>query len=258
MNNYISMACQQTSECCLAWLWRSETSDLQSGFSAKPEKIIFDIFQLPKTCCSWSFGRENRNHCYLLHRSSSTQGWPGDRKSASQHRHPECPHSARQCHSPQKVCKVVEGLEPVIPVNQFLTPQKPGRLVNTYKENPTLQHKQPNWHLNSSRSHTAEPSTSSTHSCREPSETGTTCSRKSLRPRPSTHLCQGPPDCSNPKHFVVVVLRCWPSVKWQNNQHDDCGRSTGRTRTTIYASTYSTSCHTEQYKNSFFVRAAVD
>ena len=40
----------------------------------------------------------------------------------------------------------------------------------------------------------AEPSTSSTHSSREPSETGMTCPRKSLRPRPSTHLCQGPPD----------------------------------------------------------------
>ena len=42
----------------------------------------------------------------------------------------------------------------------------------------------------SSRSHTAEPSTSSTHSCREPSETGVTCPRKSLRSRPSTHLCE--------------------------------------------------------------------
>ena len=38
--------------------------------------------------------------------------------------------------------------------------------------------------------HTAEPSTSSTHSCQEPSETGMTCPRKSLRPRPSTHLYQ--------------------------------------------------------------------
>jgi len=77
----------------------------------------------------------------------------------------------------------------------------------------------------------AEPSTSSTHSCRGPLETGMTCPRNSLRPRPSTHLCQGPPDCSNPKRFVVVVvvvLRCWPSVKWQNSQHDDCGHFTGR------------------------------
>ena len=43
----------------------------------------------------------------------------------------------------------------------------------------------------SSRSNTAEPSTSSTHSCREPSETGMTCPRKSLRPRPSTHCVEG-------------------------------------------------------------------
>ena len=77
-----------------------------------------------------------------------------------------------------------------------------------------------------------EPSTSSTHSCREPSETGMTCNRKSLRPRPSTHLCQGPPDCCNPKQFCCCCLfvRCWPSVKRQNNQHDDCGRFTGRRR----------------------------
>ena len=43
----------------------------------------------------------------------------------------------------------------------------------------------------SSCSNTAEPSTSSTHSCREPSETGMTCPRKSLRPRPSTHCVEG-------------------------------------------------------------------
>ena len=88
----------------------------------------------------------------------------------------------------------------------------------------------------SSRSNTAEPSTSSTHSCQEPSETGMTCPRKSLRPRPSTHLCQGPPDCSNPKQYLVIFSflfffsHCWPSVKWQNNQHDDCSRFTERSR----------------------------
>ena len=58
----------------------------------------------------------------------------------------------------------------------------------------------------SSRSHTAEPSTSSTHSCREPPEIGMTCPRKSLRPRPWPHLCQGPPDCSNPKRFLLLLL----------------------------------------------------
>ena len=56
---------------------------------------------------------------------------------------------------------------------------------------------------------TAEPSTSSTHSCWEPSESGMTCPRKSLRPRPSTHLCQGPPHCSNP---FLLLLRCWRKV----------------------------------------------
>jgi len=54
----------------------------------------------------------------------------------------------------------------------------------------------------SSRSHTAEPSTSSIHSCREPSVTGMTCPRKSSRPRPLTHVCQGPPDYSNQKQYV--------------------------------------------------------
>ena len=28
-----------------------------------------------------------------------------------------------------------------------------------------------------------------------------------------------------------VDLRCWPSVKWHNNQHDDCGHFTRRRRT---------------------------
>ena len=49
---------------------------------------------------------------------------------------------------------------------------------------------------------------------REPSETGKTCPRKSRRPRPSTHLCQGPPD-----YIFFFFLRCWPSLKWQNNHH---------------------------------------
>ena len=54
----------------------------------------------------------------------------------------------------------------------------------------------------SSRSNTAEPSTSSTHSCQEPSETGMTCPRKSLRPRPrpSTHYV------SNPKYLVIFFI----------------------------------------------------
>ena len=47
--------------------------------------------------------------------------------------------------------------------------------------------------ISSSCSRTAEASTISTHSCREPSETGMTCPRKSLRPRPSTDLCQAGP-----------------------------------------------------------------
>ena len=66
----------------------------------------------------------------------------------------------------------------------------------------------------SSRSHTAEPSTSSTHSCREPSETGMTCSRRSLRPRPSTHLCQGPQDCwpSINVDYGGSVLWCTPVI----------------------------------------------
>ena len=95
--------------------------------------------------------------------------------------------------------------------------------------------------IDCSCSHTAEPSTSRTHSCREPSETGMTCPRKSFRPRPSTHLCQGPPDCSNQKQtlfffslslffFFFFFFRCWPFIRWQNNQHDDCGRFTGRKR----------------------------
>ena len=40
--------------------------------------------------------------------------------------------------------------------------------------------------------------------------------RMSLRPRPSIY--------KNKK------MRCWPSLKWQNNQHDDGGRFTRRRR----------------------------
>ena len=77
-----------------------------------------------------------------------------------------------------------------------------------------------------SRSHTAEPSTSSTHSYREPSKTGRTCPSKSLRPRPLTHLRQGPQDCSNPKHFSFLFsFRCWLrkvtklSTRWLQSLH---------------------------------------
>ena len=58
-------------------------------------------------------------------------------------------------------------------------------------------------------------------------------------------LCRGPPDCSNPNYLVIFspffslfffffffffFSHCWPSVKWQNNQHDDCSRFTKRRR----------------------------
>ena len=86
----------------------------------------------------------------------------------------------------------------------------------------------------SSRSNTAEPSTSSTHSCQEPSETGMTCPRKSLRTRPSTHCVAGLQTAVIQNNiywfFLFFFSHCWPSVKWQNNQHDDCSRFTERSR----------------------------
>ena len=63
---------------------------------------------------------------------------------------------------------------------------------------------------------------------------------KGLWPELKCGLCEQHLKCqNNHQHdrvvFVFVLfLRCWPSVKCQNNQHDDCGRFTGRRTMNFY------------------------
>ena len=47
-------------------------------------------------------------------------------------------------------------------------------------------------------------------------------------------------------------MHCWPSVKWQNHQHDDCGHFTGRRRRRFLWMVFNTVMNGFQYSHEWF------